>query len=205
MGALPLAEKQLIKAAGLDADTFLPGTSYVTANGNESNTVLHKPPLAGGSALIITLPATYENSAGWCVQFWISRAQNRVFMRKREGWTIGYSVWEMFATATPPIEHDLPLAGGYAAQSPCKYSKAQDGRVYVGVDAKTSGTIASAATIATLPAGYRPAYHIIATVTCLGSTMAVGTLDVFPDGRVAVYHKSSDITWVSGQISFLAS
>lgn len=63
------------------------------------------------------------------------------------------------ATATPPVEYDLPLASGWThinSDDPLQYGKCGDGRVQLmGIIIAPAGATAGQQ-IATLPAGYRP-------------------------------------------------
>lgn len=74
-----------------------------------------------------------------------------------------WSDWVTIATATPPEEHDLPLAAGWAhlnTEDPLVYGKDGTGKVelYGCIIAPTSPTIG--AVVANFPAGYIPARQV---------------------------------------------
>lgn len=83
--------------------------------------------------------------------------------------------WKTIATATPPTEYDLPLAGGHTSVIGSAYWKNQFGEVGVKMYITHSTGITNSETVATLPVGFRPTSTITAPCTFIASSgMACG-------------------------------
>lgn len=106
--------------------------------------------------------------------------------------------WRQYATATPPQEYDLPLAG---ATGTCKYSLDQFGMVRIaGLVTRDVETVY----FGTLPEGYRPADQIVFSSCGFtdGNTISPCTVGVDADGRVWVNDFGSEVTKVPVNMCF---
>ena len=89
------------------------------------------------------------------------------------------------ATATPPQEFDLPLAEDITALQPCTYWKNQFGEVTIGGCAANG--ISDNITIATLPAGFRPAKAVERPATLSGGgERYAGSVLIGTDGAIRI-------------------
>lgn len=100
--------------------------------------------------------------------------------------------WEAIATATPPQEFSLPLSAGWETQSggDAKYFKTQEDIVHVSMNVKSNAAVAAGDTIATLPAGFRPATQLKIPIICKVSgqgALKFGHFDVGHDGGIRIY------------------
>lgn len=128
----------------------------------------------------------------------------RVF---RSTWTD----WEPLATATPPQEFDLPLASGWSnyGVAVSRYSKDQFGQVSAIIDITNAGAIASGSTVATLPAGFRPANPFDAPAIISNDPKGVGKCYFRPNGEIAIAGIGTAswdrVDYFTAQASFVAS
>lgn len=100
--------------------------------------------------------------------------------------------WQKLATATPPQEFSLPLSAGWETQSggDAKYFKTQEDIVHVSMNVKSNAAVAAGDTIATLPAGFRPASQLKIPIICKVSgqgALKFGHFDVGHDGGIRIY------------------
>ena len=100
--------------------------------------------------------------------------------------------WRLLATATPPQEFSLPLSAGWETQSggDAKYFKTQEDIVHVSMNVKSNAAVAAGDTIATLPAGFRPASQLKIPIICKVSgqgALKFGHFDVGHDGGIRIY------------------
>ena len=93
--------------------------------------------------------------------------------------------WAKLATATPPQEFALPLAEDITALQPCTYWKNQFGEVTIGGCAANG--ISDNITIATLPAGFRPAKAVERPATLSGGgERYAGSVLIGTDGAIRI-------------------
>lgn len=100
--------------------------------------------------------------------------------------------WELVSLATPPQEFSLPLSAGWETQSggDAKYFKTQEDIVHVSMNVKSNAAVAAGDTIATLPAGFRPASQLKIPIICKvsgQSALKFGHFDVGYDGSIRIY------------------
>ena len=119
--------------------------------------------------------------------------------------------WREIATATPPQEFDLPLASGWSnyGVAVSRYSKDQFGQVSVIIDISNAGAIASGSTVATLPAGFRPANPFDAPAIISNDPKGVGKCYFRPNGEIAIVGIGTAswdrVDYFTAQASFVAS
>ena len=100
--------------------------------------------------------------------------------------------WKLQALATPPQKFSLPLSAGWEAQSggDAKYFKTQEDIVHVSMNVKSNAAVAAGDTIATLPAGFRPASQLKIPIICKvsgQSALKFGHFDVTTNGAIRIY------------------
>lgn len=111
------------------------------------------------------------------------------------------------ATATPPTEHDLPLAEGVTRAKRCVYSKAQDGLVVVRFSAKFPAAPSRQQIIGTLPVDYRPSEATSGAGKVgheSGDAASTATVELWGDGRLTVYGNTTGFINASGVVVFYA-
>lgn len=111
------------------------------------------------------------------------------------------------ATATPPEEHDLPLAEGVTRGKRCVYSKAQDGLVVVRFSAKFPAAPSRQQIIGTLPVDYRPSEATSGAGKVgheSGDAASTATVELWGDGRLTVYGNTTGFINASGVVVFYA-
>lgn len=115
------------------------------------------------------------------------------------------------AFTTPPQEYDLPLASGWSnyGVAVSRYSKDQFGQVSVIIDITNAGAIASGSTVATLPAGFRPANPFDAPAIISNDPKGVGKCYFRPNGEIAIAGIGTAswdrVDYFTAQASFVAS
>ena len=115
------------------------------------------------------------------------------------------------AIAKPPQEFDLPLASGWSnyGVAVSRYSKDQFGQVSVIIDITNAGAIASGSTVATLPAGFRPANPFDAPAIISNDPKGVGKCYFRPNGEIAIAGIGTAswdrVDYFTAQASFVAS
>lgn len=122
-----------------------------------------------------------------------------------------WSEWQQIATATPPMEYDLPLVagvvnipGGYQST----YSKDQFGKVIINLfldRADGSAFKTWHEVLANLPTGYRPTQNVnvVGVATSNASSSPIG-FSVLPDGTIRIYPFSVTETRVTATFVFQA-
>lgn len=120
-----------------------------------------------------------------------------------------FSGWTPLATATPPQEYDLPLAGVFEPENGFEvtYSKDQFGVVRVALNSVQGMIPYGTFNLAALPVGFRPNKTTDADSFMLHETGgATGLLRSMPDGTIYVINFGAvQCRSVHGQITFMAS
>lgn len=111
---------------------------------------------------------------------------------KRLAYRLATGDWDEIATATPPQKFSLPLSAGWETQSggDAKYFKTQEDIVHVSMNVKSNAAVAAGDTIATLPAGFRPASQLKIPIICKvsgQSALKFGHFDVTTNGAIRIY------------------
>lgn len=122
-------------------------------------------------------------------------------------WEHEFRNWIRLATATPPEEHDLPLAEGVTRGKRCVYSKAQDGLVVVRFSAKFPAAPSRQQIIGTLPVDYRPSEATSGAGKVgheSGDAASTATVELWGDGRLTVYGNTTGFINASGVVVFYA-
>lgn len=111
------------------------------------------------------------------------------------------SEFSNIATATPPQDYDLPLAGGIGGS--VRYFRTQESIVYVfgwvtGVQLEND--------IATLPVGFRPKYNIIATTSASSNDTSDNSVRIrfSTDGKI-VAEKADNSNALTNGLSIVGS
>ena len=111
--------------------------------------------------------------------------------------------WIALATATPPQEYNLPLAGGVSGT--LKYSKDQMGVVRLLGQVELASNQSGIINIGTMPEGYYLGYAV-ASVCCGwpdgGATIAPCTVVVNADGAVAINVFDASLKVFAVNVSF---
>lgn len=99
---------------------------------------------------------------------------------------------------TAPAEYDLPLADGWTIVAGCqaKYFKTQDNVVTVICNIMSGNEASNGTVLATLPAGYRPAYRVKVPVlaTSVGGVISTGYVDINNTGQLMLYRITTAVT-----------
>ena len=105
----------------------------------------------------------------------------------------------------------MPLASGWSnyGVAVSRYSKDQFGQVSVIIDITNAGAIASGSTVATLPAGFRPANPFDAPAIISNDPKGVGKCYFRPNGEIAIAGIGTAswdrVDYFTAQASFVAS
>lgn len=123
-----------------------------------------------------------------------------------------WSEWRQFAAAVPPAWHNLQLTDAFVPDGDGavnQYCKDQFGRVTVRLQCKTAAEsgIASEATIAVLPAGFRPIGNQMRT--CLfrdNATNQIGYIHFYVTGTLASgqLHNGGNLEKINCEFSYFA-
>lgn len=147
------------------------------------------------------LPSTYtpyarfRSSHSGAYSFWlgVDTEQKMWFARHLPNDGIPtISEWHEVAVAEPPQKFSIPLSEGWEAQSggDAKYFKTQEDIVHVSMNVKSNTAVADGDTIATLPAGFRPASQLKIPIICKvsgQSALKFGHFDVTTNGAIRIY------------------
>jgi hypothetical protein len=94
-------------------------------------------------------------------------------------------------SSRPPVFHRLPLDSGWHGRVSYAIS---NGVVYLEGIAAMSRPGSQSGPIATLPSSARPAGQLDLVVT---ANVGAGSIEIDPDGQIAVVRQSANVTWVS--------
>ena len=164
------------------------------AIGNNPDPVTTNAPPDTDSWGVVTVLSANNTSTAPAIQLFnplnhISGGTRPLYYRFfRDVWT----EWRKLAFATPPQEFSLPLSAGWETQSggDAKYFKTQEDIVHVSMNVKSNAAVAAGDTIATLPAGFRPASQLKIPIICKVSgqgALKFGHFDVGHDGGIRIY------------------
>ena len=134
-----------------DLDNYI--SSGLFFNGGAATTILNKPMDVASFSLLVEKNGAYLTGVKQTFTPYTSTATYcRVYV---DG---VWRQWVLFATATPPMEYDLPLSEGVSNYGVAKsrYYQNQFSEATVLIDVATSTTTGSEFVIATLPVGFRP-------------------------------------------------
>ena len=146
----------------------------------------------------------------WCSIVYIVHAGKGVWFQSRnqDGWTN----WVQLAKCETPEIHELPLASDFPEQPYSNsYYKTQEGIVHLNfcITRGSSTAFTASEVVCTLPIGYRPSSVRMFSVGGDGgyfSTVAAPVqVYVTSDGELKFISCAQKVTWIYGEITFLAA
>lgn len=170
---------------GVDLDTVIAnGHYYVTSN---PVNYPHGDSNAGNYGLMLVISS--NDGVPDAVEQQFTGTDNRTWCRRNIAGT--WSDWKQTATATPPVEHNLPLAEGWKTSDDfgdgIRYGLCGDGRVQIMGIVTTPSTTTDGQQVATLPIGYRPVGRQ-AWITAVSIDGIAYNVRVAPEGNIYIWY-----------------
>ena len=119
--------------------------------------------------------------------------------------------WRQVSLAVAPEVHELPLASGFPTQSYANtYYKTQEGIVHLNfcITRGSSTAFTASEVVCTLPVGYRPSsvrmFSVGGDSGYFGTVAAPVQVYVTSDGELKFISCAQKVTWIYGEITYLA-
>lgn len=119
--------------------------------------------------------------------------------------------WKQLAVCAAPEVHELPLASGFPAQSYANtYYKTQEGIVHLNfcITRGSSTAFTASEVVCTLPIGYRPSsvrmFSVGGDSGYFSTVAAPVQVYVTSDGELKFISCAQKVTWIYGEITYLA-
>lgn len=145
----------------------------------------------------------------WCSIIYIVHAGNGVWLqhRNQDGWRD----WVQLAKCETPDIHELPLASDFPEQPYSNsYYKTQEGIVHLNfcITRGSSTAFTASEVVCTLPIGYRPSsvrmFSVGGDSGYFSTVAAPVQVYVTSDGELKFISCAQKVTWIYGEITYLA-
>ena len=162
-----------------------------------------------GSGGCLILPGW--RSGPWGMQMRFDMRWNALFIRRYRDEATLWDDWERLAICAPPEVHELPLASGFPVQSYANtYYKTQEGIVHLNfcITRGSSTAFTASEVVCILPIGYRPSsvrmFSVGGDSGYFSTVAAPVQVYVTSDGELKFISCAQKVTWIYGEITYLA-
>lgn len=201
----PLARETLTSSGDINAKSAFPRGKSLVFRTTDSDWDGNMPSdYAAYVKLRSSLSGSYD--MWFCLsanRFWFARAGDDAIPAR--------DIWHELARCVAPEVHELPLASGFPAQSYANtYYKTQEGIVHLNfcITRGSSTAFTASEVVCTLPIGYRPSsvrmFSVGGDSGYFSTVAAPVQVYVTSDGELKFISCAQKVTWIYGEITYLA-
>ena len=201
----PLAKETLTLAGDINAKSAFPRGKSLVFRTTDSDWDGNMPSdYAAYAKLRSSLFGSYD--------MWVCASDRRFwFARAGDDAIPAREIWYELARCVSPEVHELPLASGFPAQSYANtYYKTQEGIVHLNfcITRGSSTAFTASEVVCTLPIGYRPSsvrmFSVGGDSGYFSTVAAPVQVYVTSDGELKFISCAQKVTWIYGEITYLA-
>lgn len=205
MAKRPLAKETLTLAGDINAKSDFPRGKSLVFRTTDSDWDGNMPSeYAAYAKLRSSLFGSYDLWLGASdYRFWFARAGDDAIPAR--------DIWYELARCVAPEVHELPLASGFPTQSYANtYYKTQEGIVHLNfcITRGSSTAFTASEVVCTLPIGYRPSsvrmFSVGGDSGYFSTVAAPVQVYVTSDGELKFISCAQKVTWIYGEITYLA-